>query len=80
LLAIFFRSEAPDYPGLRYETPQPLPASTNGQPTFLKAGEILQRFPGTRYVFIALDSNQEIYSLARADFDSFLKSLVIDSK
>ena len=81
LLAIFFRSEQPDYPGLRYETPQPLPTTDkNGQPVFFRAAEALQRFPGNRYFFIALDSNQEIYSRARAEFDDFLKSLVIDSR
>lgn len=81
LLAIFFRSEQPDYPGLRYETPQPLPATgKDGQPVFFRAAEARQRFSGNRYIFVALDSNQEIYSRARAEFDNFLKLLVIDSK
>jgi hypothetical protein len=81
LLAIFFQSEQPNYPGIRYETPQPLPTiGKSDQPTFFRAGEVLQRFPGTRYILVALDSNQEIYARSRADFDIFLKSLVIDSK
>jgi len=82
LLAVFFQSEQPDYPGLRFETPQPLPKSPggSGEPTFYHPEETLQRFDGPLYTFVALDANQDIYPHARAEFDSLLESLVIDSK
>ena len=82
LIAVFFQSDQPTYPGLRFETPQPLPRAPSGssEPTFYRADETLQRFNGPLYTFVALDANQDIYSHARAEFDDLLKSLVIDSK
>jgi hypothetical protein len=82
LLAVFFQSDQPAYPGLRYESPQPFPKkpSASGEPTFFRASEFVQRLPGTLYTFIALDSNQDIYSRARVDFDNLLNSFVVDSK
>ncbi len=81
LLAVFFQSEQPAYPGLRFETPLPLPKapSGSGQPTFYTPEETLQRFNGPLYTFVALDANQDIYARSRAEFDDLLKSLVIDS-
>jgi hypothetical protein len=84
LLAVFFQSEQPAYPGLRFETPQPPPKSPSTarsrEPSPFRTDEVLQRFNGTLYSFVTLDANQDIYPRARADFDELLKSLVIDSK
>ena len=84
LLAVFFQSEQPAYPGLRLETPQSTPKSSNtdksGGATFSPPKEVLQRFNGTLYTFVTLDANRDIYLRARADFDDLLKSLVLDSK
>lgn len=82
LLAIFFQSDQPEYPGLRFETPEPLPKAPSGSnaPTFFTAGETLQRFNGPLYTFIALDANQDIYPRSRTDFDDLLKTLIIDTK
>jgi len=43
LIAVFFQSEQPTYPGLRFETPQPLPKTPSGssEPTFYRADETL---------------------------------------
>jgi hypothetical protein len=77
LLAVFFQSGQPADPGLRFETPQPLPkvANSSAQPE-----ETPQRFDGTLYTFVTLDANQDTYPRARPDFDGLLKSLVVDSK
>jgi len=83
LLAVFFQTEQPEYPGLRFETPLPLPKTPtgSGEPTFVvRSNENLQRFSGPLYTFIALDANQDIYPKSRVEFDDLLKSLVIDSK
>jgi hypothetical protein len=82
LLAVFFQSEQPAYPGLRFETPQPLPKASNpsGESAFPRPRETLQRFHGTLYTLVTLDANHDIYPRARADFDDLLKSLVVDSK
>jgi hypothetical protein len=82
LLAVFFQSEQHAYPGLRFETPQPLPKVSNnsGQPAFFRPEGTLQRFNGTLYMFVTLDANQDIYTRSRADFDDLLKSIVVDSK
>jgi hypothetical protein len=82
LLAVFFQSEQPAYPGLRFETPQPLPKTPNnsGQPAFFRPEDTPQRFSGTLYTFVTLDANLDIYPRSRADFDDLLKSLIVDSK
>jgi hypothetical protein len=82
LIALFFQSEQPAYPGLRLETPQPLPkvSGSSSEPTFYRASDTLQRFKGPLYTFVALDANKDIYPQARIEFDDLLKSMVIDSK
>lgn len=79
---VFFQSDQPAYPGLRFETPQPLPKTPNnsGQPTFFRPEETPQRFNGTLYSFVTLDANLDTYPHSRTDFDDLLKSFVIDSK
>jgi hypothetical protein len=82
LVAVFFASEQPEYPGLRFETPQPQPKVTNHivEPALFRPEENPQRFSGTLYTFVSLDANKDIYPRSRTDFDDLLKSLVIDSK
>ena len=82
LLAVIFQSEQPAYPGLRFETPHPLPkvSKNSSDPTFFRPEETLQRFNGTLYTLVTLDANHDIYTRSRTDFDDLLKSLVIDSK
>lgn len=82
LIALMLESDQPAYPGLRFEEPQPLPSqpSSGKEATFFRPDNRLQRFSGTLFTFIALDANHDIYSHARADFDSFVESLIVDSK
>lgn len=82
LLAVAFASEQPNYPGLRFESPRPLPKGDGGSnsPQFYRPNDVLQRFQGQVYTFLALDANQDIYAPSRADFDALLHSMVIDSK
>jgi hypothetical protein len=82
LLGVFFESDSPDYPGLRFESPQPQPKVSNnpGQPAVAQPEPIVQRLDGPLYFFISLDSNEDIFPRARLDFQDLLKSLVVDSK
>jgi hypothetical protein len=82
LLAVFFQSEQPAYPGLRFETPQPPPKVGNNshESASSRPEEMLQRFNGTLYTCITLDANQDIYPRARRDFEDLIKSLAVDSK
>jgi hypothetical protein len=82
LLAVFFQSEQPAYPGLRFETPQPIPKVGNNshESASFRPEEMLQRFDGTLYTCITLDANQDIYPRARHDFEDLIKSLAVDSK
>ena len=82
LVAVFFESEQPAYPGLRFETPQPVPniSDISADPASFRSEEVLQRFNGTLYHYISLDANRDIYPRSRTDFDDLLKSLVIDAK
>ncbi len=78
VLAVFFQSDQPAYPGLRLETPQPKAANPSDQP--VTPEPTLQRFNGTLYTFVSLDANHDIYPRARPGLDELLKSMVIDSK
>ena len=82
LLAVIFQSEQPAYPGLRFETPHPLPkvSKNSSDPAIFRPEETLQRFNGTLYTLVTLDANHDIYTRSRTDFDDLLKSLVVDSK
>lgn len=82
LLVVFFASEQPTYPGLRFETPQPAPkeSTTSSLPSFAQSEQIPQRFNGTLYTFVSLDANRDIFPRSRADFDQILKSFVVDTK
>lgn len=82
VLLVFFASEQPQYPGLKLERPiaLPKPDPKNAGPTFYRPEETLQRLPGTRFFVAILDANADIYTPSRADFDTFLKSIVLDSK
>jgi hypothetical protein len=82
ILALFFASEPPPYPGLKLETPIALPKADpqSTGPAFYRPNETLQRLPGTRFFVIIMDSNADIYKPSRADFEAFLRTLVIDSK
>jgi hypothetical protein len=82
LLVVFFATEQPVYPGLRFETPQPPPKESNGSglPSFAQSEQIPQRFNGTLYTFISLDANRDIFPRSRADLDQILKSFVVDTK
>ena len=82
LLALFYESDQPVYPGLRFEEPQPLPTqpSPGKEPVFYHRDEALQRFRGTLFTFIALDANRDIFPRAHVDFESLVSSLVVDSK
>jgi hypothetical protein len=81
LIAVFFQVDQPEYPGLRFESPQPLPKlPVNAVRPAPGSDEAPQRFEGPLYTFVTLDANQDIYPRARIDFDDLLKSLIVDSK
>ena len=82
ILLLFFASEPPRYPGLKLERPiaLPKPDPKSSGPAFYRPEETLQRLPGTRYFVIILDANQDIYKSSRADFDTLLQTIVVDSR
>jgi len=80
LVAVFFQSQQPDYPGLRFETPHLIPKTAKNSIDSAQPDESLQRFNGTLYTFLTLDANHDIYPRSRKDFDELLKSIVVDSK
>jgi hypothetical protein len=81
-LLLFFASEPPQYPGLKLERPialpKPDPKSTG--PAFYRPDETLRRLSGTRFFVIILDANQDIYKPSRADYETLLQTIVVDSR
>lgn len=82
VLLLFFASEAPQYPGLKLERPiaLPKPDHKSSGPLFYRPEEILGRLPGTRYFVIILDANQDIYKPSRSDFETLIRTIVVDSR
>ena len=81
LLIVGFTNEPPEFPGIRFEAPEPPPPSkpeTNDKITYYRPTEKLQRLPGTLYSVVLLDSNASIFSKAASDFEYLLQSIQLD--
>lgn len=80
LLVVGFAEQAPDFPGLLFERPDPPPKtnSTGQDVTYYRPTEKLHRLPGTLYTVVELDSNASIFDKAAEDFRYVLKSIQLD--
>lgn len=76
---IGIKREQPAYPGLLLEQPIVLPKGTTNELTFYKAGESKNRFGGTIYYAIMLDTCEDIYDEAYKLFkETFEKHIFIE--
>lgn len=72
ILAVFER-RAPAFPGLTLEVPTTLPSPEVGKTTHLHPNERLNRFEGTLYYLVLLDTASSVLGKADDDFEDFLK-------
>jgi hypothetical protein len=72
ILTVFER-RAPAFPGLALEEPTTLPSPEEGKTTHLHPNERLNRFEGTLYYLVLLDTASSVFDKAEYDFEDFLK-------
>lgn len=72
ILTVFER-RAPAFPGLALEEPTALPSPEEGKTTHLHPNERLNRFEGTLYYLVLLDTASSVLGKAEDDFEDFLK-------
>jgi hypothetical protein len=72
ILTVFNRP-APAFPGLALEEPTTLPSAEEGKTTYLHPNERLNRFEGTLYYLVLLDTASSVFEKAEYDFEDFLK-------
>jgi hypothetical protein len=78
-LVVAFEGQAPDFPGLLFETPDEPPKGKSGDKvTYYHPIEKLHRLPGNLYSIVLLDSNDSIFGKAKGDFEYLLGSMQID--
>jgi hypothetical protein len=72
ILTVFNRP-APAFPGLALEEPTTLPSADEGKTTYFHPNERLNRFEGTLYYLVLLDTASSVFGKAEDDFEDFLK-------
>ncbi|MGA9671270.1 MAG: hypothetical protein WBQ94_18815, partial [Terracidiphilus sp.] len=76
---VAFEREQPEFPGLVFESPQRLPASSGQEgPRAYHPNQIQQRIPGKLYYLVLLDTAASIEEPAMKDFDFFLQNLIVE--
>lgn len=77
---LIFERDEPEFPGLVLETPWTMPTQgmTKDKPIIFRPETRITRIPEKLYYFVAIDSSASVHQPALKDFDTFLKSLVVE--
>jgi hypothetical protein len=76
---VVFEREAPEFPGLIFESPLELPKSDNKESVkYYRPNQIQQRISGKLYYLVLLDTAASIEEPAMKDFDFFLVNLTVE--
>ncbi|HZQ44105.1 MAG TPA: hypothetical protein VFA99_12695 [Acidobacteriaceae bacterium] len=79
ILVEAFERDQPRYDGLPFEKPQgPLMREGQHGRAYFRAEPRFHRIGGKLYYLVLLDSNQQIFAASKAEFDEFLKSIVVE--
>jgi hypothetical protein len=79
LLVVAFERDEPRYDGLAFEKPQGPPIQKpQEKPVAFHFDYIFHRIPGKLYYLVLLDSNQQIFAGSKPEFETFLKSLIVE--
>jgi hypothetical protein len=74
-----FERAQPEFPGLIFESPIGVPETDAKEgPQFFRPGHIQQRIPGKLFYLVLVDMAASIEAPAMADYDLFLKNLVVE--
>lgn len=76
---LFFQKDAPQFPGLLFEFPEPPPvkSGTEGMQVF-RPTNTLKRFTGPIYYLVLLDTASSIEPAALKDYEFFIKNLQVE--
>ena len=76
---ILFEREAPEYPGLIFETPAGFPSTTDSsKPQFFRPNQTQGRIPGKLFYLVLLDTASSIEEPAMKEYDFFLQHLTVE--
>lgn len=79
MIVTAFERDTPDFPGLSFENPAPLPNTPkDSQVHAFHPEDRLQRFPGKLYYLVMLDTASSVLEKAKQDYESFLKNLQVE--
>jgi hypothetical protein len=77
-IAVVFKRDSPEFPGLPFEQAQSLPTTGSQQPQVFHAGERFHRLAEPLYYLVGLDTADSILVPAKHDYEEFLKTLKVD--
>jgi hypothetical protein len=79
ILLVAFERDQPRYDGLSFEQPEGPPMKKGQEgPVAFHVEPNFRRVPGKLYYLVLLDSNQQIFANSKPEFESFLKSLIVE--
>ncbi len=79
-LTTVFGGTEPEFPGLIFESPQPVPAfKDNGTATFFRPDQIQQRLAPSIYYLVMLDTAGSVQEPAMRAYRHFLSGFVLDA-
>ena len=79
VLLIAFARTQPEFPGVRFERPDPPPRDTKtGDVVYFSASPRLGRIPGTIYYLVMLDTADSVLDKAQRDFEFVLKDFEVE--
>jgi hypothetical protein len=73
-----FQRKSPEFPGLLFEKPSAPLSSGAGQTKYSRPLDRIRRLEGTLYYLVLLDSADSVLKDAKADYESFLKSMIVE--
>lgn len=79
VLLIAFQREQPEFPGVRFEEPNPPPRDRKtGDVQYFVSQPHLGRIPGTIYYLVMLDAADSVFDKAKRDFEFVLKDFEVE--
>lgn len=77
-IVIVFQRQSPEFPGLLFEKPSAPPAPGKDKTTYSRPNDRIHRLDGTLYYLVLLDFADSVAKDAKADYEAFLKSMVVE--
>jgi hypothetical protein len=73
-----FQRKSPEFPGLVFEKPSARPSSGGEKTTYSRPVDRIRRLEGNLYYLVLLDFADSVTKDAKADYESFLKNMVVE--